>query len=128
MSVATGVVPYLRSQWATRFVDTCTVDRVTGTVFNDTTGQTEPTISEVYSGECVVRPAAAREADFGGARRQEGSYDLYLPYDSAELEEGDLVTVTAALDPLIPVLTVARGFTDSYLTRRHYECEVITDD
>jgi hypothetical protein len=128
MSIASVHVAAFRTQWATRFVDTCVVSRESGSSFNETTLQTEPTYSTPYSGECLVRPASAREVDFGEARRQEGNYDLYLPHDAAELEEGDLVAVTSTLDPLIPTLTVLRGFTDSYLTRRHYECEAITDD
>jgi hypothetical protein len=127
MSVAADFAATLaRTEWALRFVDTCIVSRVTGSSFNETTGQTEPTTAQVYSGGCLVRPASASESDFGETRRQEVDYDLYLPYDAAELEEGDSVTVTSTLDPDIPVLTVLRGFSDSYLTRQHYETKVVT--
>lgn len=127
MSIAESFVPTFRTHWAGRFVDSCSVFRATGTTFNATTGQTEPTGSVIYADECLVRPASAREVSFGEAVRQQGDYDLYLPYDATVLETGDVVTVTSAQDPEIPVLTVLRGFTDSYLTRRHYECEVFTD-
>jgi hypothetical protein len=127
MSLPAATVDYFRSEWALRFTDTCSVARVTGSTFNETTGQTEPTTTEVYDGGCLVRPAQASEADFGEDRRQEVDYDLYLPYDSAELEEGDQVTVTSE-DPLMPVLTVLRGFADTYLTKRHYETKAVTDD
>jgi hypothetical protein len=127
MSVASDFAATLaRTEWALRFVDTCIVSRVTGSSFNETSGQTVPTTAQVYSGGCLVRPASASESDFGEARRQEVDYDLYLPYDAAELEEGDTVTVTSTLDPDVLVLTVLRGFSDSYLTRQHYETKVVT--
>jgi hypothetical protein len=115
-----------RAEWALRFVDTCVISRVTGSSFNNTTGQTEPTTAQVYSGGCLVRPASASESDFGETRRQEVDYDVYLPFDAAELEEGDMVTVTSTLDLDVPVLTILRGFSDSYLTRQHYETKVVT--
>jgi hypothetical protein len=126
MSVASDFAATLaRTEWALRFVDTCIVSRVTGSSFNETTGQTEPTTAQVYSGGCLVRPASASETDFGEARRQEVDYDLYLPFDAAELAAGQTVTVTSTLDPDVPVLTVLRGFSDSYLTRQHYETKVV---
>jgi hypothetical protein len=130
MSIPSLTVGYFRDQWADRFVDSCVVTRVTGSTFNDTTGETEETTAQVYSGECLVRPAQAGhgEVDFGEDRRQEVDYDIYLPFDAATLENGDEVSVTADLDPNIPTLTVLKGFTDSYLTRRHYETKVISDD
>ena len=125
MSVASDFAATLaRSEWALRFVDTCIVSRVTGSSFNETSGQTVATTAQVYSGGCLVRPASASESDFGETRRQEVDYDVYLPYDAAELEEGDTVTVTSTLDSDILVLTVLRGFSDSYLTRQHYETKV----
>lgn len=135
MSIAEDHVSYFRDQWALRLVDSCVVSRVTGTTFNDTTGETEETTETAYSGECLVRPANASETDFGEDRRQEVDYDLFLPYDadiavigdSDDLEEGDSVVVTSDLDPDIPTLTVLRGFQDSYLTKRHYETKVVTD-
>jgi hypothetical protein len=125
MSVPSSTVAFFRDQWATRFVDTCIVSRVTGTAFNETTGQTEPTTAQVYSGGCLARPASASESDFGETRRQEVDYDVYLPFDAAALQEGDKVTVTSTLDPVVPVLTVLRGFSDSYLTKQHYETKVV---
>jgi hypothetical protein len=126
MSVASDFAATLaRAEWALRFVDTCVISRVTGSSFNETTGQTEPTTAQAYAGECLARPAQASESDFGETRRQEVDYDLYLPFDAAELEEGDSVTVTSTLDPVMPVLTVLRGFSDSYLTRQHYETKVV---
>jgi hypothetical protein len=96
--------------------------------FNETTGETEYPDSTPYSGECLVRPTQASETDFGEDRRQEVDYDLYLPFDAAVLEELDEVAVTSANDPEIPTLTVLRGFTDSYLTHRHYETKAVVDD
>lgn len=128
MSVAEDHVSYFRDEWALRFVNTCVVTRVTGTTFNDTTGETEETTTTVLNGtECLVRPANASESDFGEDRRQEVDYDLFLPHDAADLEEGDSVVVTSTLGD-IPTLTVLRGFQDSYLTKWHYETKVVVDD
>jgi hypothetical protein len=124
VSLASSTVDYFRSEWETRFVDTCSVARQSGTTFNETTGQTEPTTAAVLTdASCLVRPATAREIDLGEARLQEVDYDLYVPWDTDLLEAGDLVTVTSVLDASVPVLRVLRGFADSYLTRRHYETE-----
>jgi hypothetical protein len=126
LSLAQSTVSYFRAEWAGRFVDSCTVARKTGTTFDEGTGQTTDTMTTVYSGECLLRPAEASETDFGETRRQLVDYDLYLPFVAAELAPGDRVTVTSDLDPIIPVLTVLRGFSDSYKTRSHYELKVIS--
>ena len=130
MSVASSTVAFFRTEWATRFVDSCVVTRYDFTMptFNETSGETEYPTSNPYTGECLVRPAAASETEFGEDRRQEVDYDLHLPFDAAELKERDEVVVTSTLDPDIPTLTVLRGFTDSYLTHRRYETKVVTDD
>jgi hypothetical protein len=127
MTIPTAVALF-RGLRADRYIDACVVSRITGTIFNETTGQTEETVTEVYDGECLVRPAQASEVDFGEDRRQRVDYDLYLPFDAAELEEGDVVTTTSVHDPELGVLTVLRGFMDSYLTHQRYECEVLDDD
>jgi len=130
VSVASSTVAFFRSEWATRFVDTCVVTRYDFTLptFNETSGETEYPTSNPYTGECLARPASASESEFGEDRRQEVDYDLHLPFATAELKERDEVVVTSTLDPDIPTLTVLRGFTDSYLTHRHYETKVVTDD
>jgi hypothetical protein len=127
VSIVQATVPFWRANWASRFIDFAVATRVVGTVFNPDTGQTELTYDEVYAGEALIRPAEAREIDFGEARRQLVDYDLYLPWDSDQLAEGDVVAVVSDLDPLIPELSVLRGFTDTYLTRRHYETKHVTD-
>jgi hypothetical protein len=127
MSIVQATVPFWRANWATRFVDFAVFTRITGTTFNPDTGQTEPTVVEVYAGEALIRPAEAREVDFGEARRQLVDYDIYLPWDSEPLNEGDVGSVVSDLDQMIPQLTVLRGFTDTYLTRRHYETKHVAD-
>lgn len=125
MSIPFDHLPAFRTFWADRFVDSCVATRVTGSTFNESTGQTEPTLATAYSGPCLVRPAQARQADFGEARRQLVDYDLLLPFDAADLEEADLVVVTSLADPDMPGLMVLRNFQDSYLTHRRYECAAI---
>jgi hypothetical protein len=127
MSIPASFVPAFRTMRSDRYVDSCVAVRVAGVSFNESTGRTEPTTAQVYAGACLVRPATASTKDFGVARRQIVDYDLYLPFDAAELTVDDSVTVTSTLDPDIPVLLVLRGFQDSYLTHRHYECRVVLE-
>jgi hypothetical protein len=132
MSIPEAHVPIFRNFRTNRYINSCVVTRYdfSNPTFNDTTGETEYPTTNPYSGECLVRPASAGhgEVDFGEDRRQEVDYDLYLPFDATTLENGDEVAVTSTLDPDIPTLTILKGFQDSYLTRRHYECKVISDD
>jgi hypothetical protein len=130
VSIPEAHVAIFRNFRTDRYIDSCVVTRYdyANPTFNDVTGETEYPSTTPYSGECLVRPATASETDFGEDRRQEVDYDLYLPYDAATLDDGDVVVVTSVLDPNIPALTVLRGFQDSYLTRRHYETKVISDD
>jgi hypothetical protein len=123
MSLFDDHVPIFRDLLAIEYPDTCVATRVTGSSFNETTGQTEPTTAQVYAGECIYRPTGTGESDFGEARRQEVDGTLRLPFDAAVLEEGDEVIVTSTIDPDIPVLTVLRRIADSYLTEAIYECE-----
>jgi hypothetical protein len=130
VSVASDHVSVFRTLRADRYVDTAVVTRYDFTMptFDEPSGETTYPTSTPYSGECLVRPAQASESEFGEDRRQEVDYDLYLPYDAATLEELDEVAVTSTLDPDIPTLTVLRGFQDSYLTHRRYECKAVVDD
>ncbi|HKY47512.1 MAG TPA: DUF6093 family protein [Acidimicrobiia bacterium] len=105
------------------FPDTCTVTRVTGRTLNTTTGVYTDTTSTPYTGECLYRKRATGEAAFGEQLNQQVAGDLYLPYDSTPLLEEDRVEVVSAMDDAIPTLTVLRLVTDSYMVRRHYECE-----
>lgn len=132
MSIPSQTVAYFRTLRADRYVDTCVVTRYdfTNPTFDEPSGKTTYPSSTPYSGACLVRPASSSgtgESDFGEDRRQEVDYDLFLPFDAADLIESDEVAVTSTLDPDIPTLTVLRGFQDSYLTRRHYETKVVTD-
>jgi hypothetical protein len=87
MSIPEAFVDVFRTIRADRYIDSCVVSRVTGTAFNETTGQTEATTEVVYAGECLVRPASANESDFGEARRQLVDYDLYLPFDADDRDQ-----------------------------------------
>lgn len=128
MSILDDYVDVFRGLLTGEYPDSCVASRVTGTTFNDTTGQTEETTATAYSGECLYRPAGAGETDFGEDRRQELDGTLHLPHTAAILEEGDKVVVTSTTDPDIPTLTVTRRIADSYLTEHIYETKAVTDD
>lgn len=121
MSVFTDTAVLLRDY--ADFPDTCVATRVTGETLNTTTGVMEETTVEAYSGSCLYRKRSRGETEFGEILHQEIDGDLYLPHDAAMLENGDRVVVTGTLDDEIPELTVLRLVADSYMVRRHYECE-----
>jgi hypothetical protein len=123
-------VPVFEAFWGAELTDSCTVTRFdyTSPTFDSGTGETTYPSTGVYSGPCKARPARAREEEFGEERRQKVDYDLYLPASSAELEEGDVVAISSAAEPLLTQLVVLRGLPDSYNVRRHYETEVLADD
>lgn len=124
MSIASDFASGLaRTEWAKRFVDSCTIDRSTGSTFNETTGQNEPSTVNVYAGECLWRPQQPRQTEYGEDSVQVARGFLFLPHDSVVLAENDVAVIVSTLDPELGEVTVKRTFYDSYLTVRKYECE-----
>lgn len=83
-------------------VDACTIQRVTGTSTNDTTGAVTPTYSTVYSGKCRIQQTVpvSKPADIGQAQVWLQRLTLQVPIAVTGINSDDLVTVTAsALDP-----------------------------
>ena len=83
-------------------VDACDIER---TVSESTSGGiVTPTTTDVYSGKCRLQVASSTEqgqaAKIGEAYRIVARKELQLPISAPQLQEGDLVMVTAAaLDP-----------------------------
>ena len=125
MSVASEHVAFFRTAWASRFVDTCVIKRATGSTFNESTGQTEPTYTTQYTGVCLVRSRNQSDADFGAQLAEVRGYRVFIPYTETATEPGDLVDVTSTFDGRLDgnqlVVRNVRG--DTYNTVRVVECE-----
>lgn len=130
MSIPTSVAPFFRTQWQARMVDTCHIQRPTGTTLNTTTGVEVGTFADVYGttgtpAACLVRPSSASDADFGEQQTELRGYYVYVPYDETGIQPGDQVTITSTHDPMLDGLTftVRNVQTDTYDHRRQLVCE-----
>jgi len=110
MSVLQDHVPILQSYWAVEFTDTGTsvvVKRETGSSFNETTGQTEPTFTTQYSGAAVAMREELGAEDYGETQAEIRRYRVFIPYDEADPRPGDLVDITSTEDAYLNGRTVA---------------------
>ena len=126
MSIPTDTLDFFRTQWAQRLVDTCTIKSVTGSSFNDTTGQTEPTYTSRYTGACLIRPGPPGAADYGDQLTETRRYTVFIPYDESAVSPGDLVDLTSTRDAHLnetEQLVVRNIRADTYNTVRKLECE-----
>jgi hypothetical protein len=80
-------------------VDACTIQRVTGSSTNDTTGVVTPTYSTIYSGKCRVQQVVpiAKPAHVGEAAVWLQRLVLQVPMSVTGIASDDLVTITASL-------------------------------
>ena len=111
-------------------VDTVTVvrpgrDADAGT-FDDGTGIYSPSATDttIYSGKAMVTTYAAepRHRQEGGGEIKENTYTVRLPLTAAEVEENDIITVTASLrDDQLPgkdLLVVSVNYTTFAVSRK----------
>lgn len=132
MSIPTAVASTFQIQWSIRMVDTCHIQRQTGTTLNTTSGVEVATLSDVYGttgtpAKCLVRPSSAADADFGEQQTELRGYYVYIPYTETGVKPGDLVTVTSTNDTMLNGLTftVRNIPTDTYNHRRQLVCEEV---
>jgi hypothetical protein len=112
-------------------VDACTIQRVTGTTTNDTTGVVTPTYTTIYSGRCRVQQVVpiAKPAHVGEAAVWLQRLVLQVPMSVTGIASDDLVTITASL--LDPDL-VGRTFHvrelghKTHMTARRVQLEEVT--
>jgi hypothetical protein len=98
MSATTAVLAGRRAAEAL-MVDGCTIQRVTGTSTNDTTGVVTPTYSMIYAGKCRVQQIVpvSKPADIGQAQVWLQRLELQVPISVTGIASDDLVTITASL-------------------------------
>lgn len=92
--------------------DTCTIERDTDLTEDEVWDPETMTYSggdaldEVYDGICYVSSAGMQplEESQGGAQTQESWYFLNIPLETAEVQDGDLVTITGVHEKTNPDL------------------------
>jgi hypothetical protein len=112
-------------------VDTCTVQRQTGSTTNDTTGVVTPTYSTIYTGKCRVqqRVPVSKPADVGQAHVWLQRLELQVPMSVTGIASDDLVTIT---DSLLDADLVGRTFRvrelghKTHMTARRVQLEEAT--
>lgn len=107
------------------FADTCSIRRQTGTMFDEETGQTVPTFTSVYEGECLTRPLGAAEQVAGEQQVNLRGYSVFLPWDQTEPRSGDQIVVVASHDGYLNgrVLDVLNVAADTINYWRRLDCE-----
>jgi hypothetical protein len=112
-------------------VDACTIQRVTGTSTNDTTGVVTITYLPIYSGKCRVQQSVpvSKPADVGQAHVWLQRLELQVPMSVTGIASDDLVTITASL---LDADLVGRTFRvrelghKSHMTARRVQLEEVT--
>ena len=95
----TGLLERGRTQAEALMTDTCTITRVTGSVFNDSDGTYTDTLDTVYAGKCRVqlRNMAVAALPLSGERQVVAlQLEVSIPLTSVAPRVGDAVTVTVA--------------------------------
>lgn len=134
MSVPSSVVPFFRTQWATRLVDTCLIEEINNAtrVWDDVNGVYTDNPVTIYSGACLVRPVSRPDVEqtFGQELVDIQGFKIFIPYDETGVKPDHRVTVTSTFDGRLNgmVLTVRLVNSDTYNTVRELSCEEQQDD
>ena len=114
-------LPVFRAAAESLMVDECTITRPGDPVTDPDTGDVTNTTTEVYTGKCKVqsKDSATANPEAGGAVFTVVSRQVHIPANAADVQDGDVVTITASLLNLFTVGKQYRvsGFTpDSFDT------------
>ena len=99
-----GVLPELRAHALSRMTSTAHVERVLGVTADPLTGADVVTAETVHAAlVCRVRAsvAAIQPRDVAGVDVPERPDQIHFPWDTAGLEVGQRVTVTASRNPIL---------------------------
>ena len=129
MSLQTDTAVWFRTQWATRFVDSITIDRTTSRgSFNPTTGDYDtPVTVNQYTGNALIRPVSTSDRTFGDQTDTRTGYMIHVPYDTTGIAVDDIVNVvTSVTDPELDGLALAIRAVeyDTYKTHLSLETEL----
>jgi hypothetical protein len=104
-----AILPVLRAQAESMMLDTCTIDRPGGTMTDPETGVVTPASTRIYPtpaqiaagnpGKCKVqsKDSSVATPDAAGALFVVVSRQVHIPANAADVEDGDVVTMTASL-------------------------------
>jgi hypothetical protein len=126
MSIVTDHVTGLfRTEWATRFVDTCDIVARSQGALNTTTGEYTPTEVVHYSGACLARPMSPGSTEVGEEQIEQRDYLVVIPWDKVAVEIDDIVKMTSTFDGVLngKELVVRNIRADTYNTARKLLCE-----
>ncbi|MCC5574478.1 hypothetical protein IMZ11_02330 [Microtetraspora sp. AC03309] len=81
-------------------VDSCRIERKTGSSFNEASGAVTEMWVEVYAGRCRVKGGSSgRDAQYGEGEVTLHRYEVRIPWDAvAEIKRCDRLTITASDD------------------------------
>ena len=88
-----------RREAETLMVDTCTISRPGEPVTDPDTGNVTDSMTTVYTGKCKVasKDSSVASPDVAGASFTVVSRQVHVPAGVADIQDGDVVTVTASL-------------------------------
>ena len=124
MSTAADTLTFFRDQWASRLVDTCTVERRSLGALNPGTLTYTPTVAVQYTGPCLVRPQNGSAKDYGQESVATRDYVVMVPFGEDDVVVDDIVVVNSTHDGLLDVkeLIVTNVRVDTYDTVRRFDC------
>ena len=98
MSADTAVLAG-RAEAESLMLDACTITRPGEPTTDPDTGDVTNTATEVYTGKCKVqsKDSATSNPEAGGATFTVVSRQVHIPANSADVQDGDVVTITASL-------------------------------
>jgi hypothetical protein len=81
-----------------RMIDTCDITRHGDPVFSEATGQLTSSSVTVYSGKCKVqsKDSATSSPEAGEHTFTVVSRQVHIPANAADVQDGDLITITAS--------------------------------
>ena len=96
--ILAGVVPFLREQAESLMLDTCTITRPGPPATDPNTGDVTNTPTTVYTGKCKVqsKDSATATPEAGEHTFTVVSRQVHIPANAADVQDGDVVTLTAS--------------------------------
>lgn len=91
-------LPVFRAEAESLMLDTCTITRPGTPVTDPNTGDVTNTPTNVYTGKCKVqsKDSATANPEAGEATFTVVSRQVHIPANSADVQDGDVVTITAS--------------------------------
>lgn len=93
-----AALPVFRSEAESLMLDACTITRPGDPVTNPDSGDVTNTSTPVYSGKCKVqsKDSATANPEAGEASFTVVSRQVHIPANAADVQDGDVVTITAS--------------------------------